>query len=116
MLSGSLDALLRPVVEVQVRGSGGASAFTAIVDTGFTGGLAIPTLAIHRLGLPRHSGRISQFANGRFGVTYTYWGEVEWVNGWIGLEILEGQIDEAIVGAGLLRGYELFVDYGPKQA
>jgi predicted aspartyl protease len=116
MLQGIVDVLGRPRVTVAVRGSYGTAHFEAIVDTAFTGTFSLPLSEIQRLGLLRHSSRMSVFADGRAGVIYTYWSEIEWVGSWMNTEVWESGVSEAIVGAGLLRGYELIVNYGPAQS
>lgn len=116
MLHGTIDPVGMPRVTVVVRGPHGSTRFEAIVDTGFTATLSLPGDSIRRLGLLRHSIRPSLFADGQYGVNYTFWGEVEWVDGWMSLEILENNLGEALVGAGLLRGRQLLVDYGAAQS
>ena len=116
MLSGSLDPYGMPRVRLAVRGPYGSDYVDVIVDTGFGGTLSLPPDVIRKLGLLRHGTRLSVFADGSRSVTYTFWGEVEWLTGWMSLEILQGGSVEAMVGASLLRGHELVVNYGPAQS
>ena len=51
----------RPQVAVVVRGPYGTARFDAIVDTGFSGTLAVPGNELRRLGLLRHSVRFSDY-------------------------------------------------------
>ena len=51
MIRGRIDQRLRPIVGVDVIvAGGGVEQVTAIVDTGFSGFLSLPTDAIARLG------------------------------------------------------------------
>ena len=81
------------------------------MDTGFTGTLSIPAHVIQSLGLLRYSIRLSTFADGGTGVTRTFWGEVDWIEGSVSIEVLEGSVPEAMIGAGMLGGHVLLVDY-----
>lgn len=113
MLRGNLDPSGLPRVPIVIRGPFGTRRYDAIVDTGFDGTLALPGDEIQRLGLLRHGVRYMRSSNNQVGPTRTYWCEADWFNGWVGFEVLQAGVPEALVGAGLLRGHELVVDYGP---
>ena len=52
MIAGSVDGLRRPAIVIEVRdGDGQARSVDAYVDTGFSGDLTLPKIAIERLRL-----------------------------------------------------------------
>lgn len=53
MASVSLDDLNRPTVEVTVIGPKGEKAVTAVIDTGFSGFLSVPSDVLQTIGLPQ---------------------------------------------------------------
>ena len=115
-MRGKLDAFQRPRLQLRIRGPYGSTVFEAVVDTGFTGTLSLPPDVIQRLGLLRRNSRPMMAADGQVRVVATYAGEVAWGQGWMAVEVTAGFISEALIGAGLLRGSELRVDYGPARS
>lgn len=115
-LSGSIDARGHPRVKVVLRGPFGHSQVDAIVDTGFNGALSVPEQNVARLGLRKRTVRLTRFADGTLRTVPVYHIEIEWVDGATFAEALESNLPDVLIGAGLLRGHQLMVDYGPAQS
>lgn len=68
MIYGAVSARLEAVVPVRVRGPRGAILdLDAVVDTGFTASLTLPSTAVVALGLNRQSGGGACWRMGPFG-------------------------------------------------
>ena len=116
MLQGTLDSWQRPQVTVAVRGPYGTASLDVVIDTAFTGAFSMPDGEIRRLGLHPRGARPLQAADGTVKPVPTFVCEVEWMNGWLSLEVVSSPLPVALIGAGLLRGHELIVNYGPAQS
>jgi clan AA aspartic protease len=115
-LEGSIDARGMPRVPITLRGPWGSENVEAVVDTGFTGSLSAPPGLIRRLGLRHHDNRPTVLANGSLFVAAVYLARLEWLDGEIIPEVMESYNSEVLIGARLLRGHVLHVDYGPAQS
>lgn len=115
-LLGSLDIYGRPRVWITLRGPFGIEQVEAIIDTGTTAAVSVSLALAQRLGLPRFNHKWVLGADGQVRQVTTYLADVRWVSGWEPAEALESGITEVLVGAGLLRGHELIVNYGPAQS
>lgn len=102
-VSGRLEAILR----VQVRGPSGAVAeFDAVIDTGYTGLLTLPTEGAETLGLERGMGGQATLADGSARRFDTFTAELEWGGEW--REVVVSALgSEVLVGMRLLAGHEL---------
>ena len=112
MLQGSLDSRGLPRIGVWLRGPFGSETVSAVVDTGFTGALSLPAHLVRRLGLPRRSLRPTVLAAGTLRVVHTYLLDVIWFDAPVPVEVYLTDGPDATVGAGLLRGHVLTIDYG----
>jgi clan AA aspartic protease len=96
-------------VEVVVRGPTGAERrIAAIVDTGFTGALTLPTPVVDELSLPFVIEQRAILADGRQVVARAYEATIVWDRH----ERLVRSLatgSTALIGMGLLNGYELVV-------
>ena len=101
------------VIALDVLGREGRARRTeAVVDTGFTGYLAIPADAAASLGLPERGSETFMLADGSEAVLPVYRGEVLWHGK--GLRIPIGQADGGVlIGMSLLRGSRLTVEARP---
>jgi len=115
-LSGSIDARGHPRVEVVLRGPFGHDRVDGIVDTGFTRAVSVPEEWVTRLGLRRRTIRPTRLADGTLRTVQVYHIEIEWVTGPTLAEALESSLPDLLIGAGLLRGHQLVVDYGAAQS
>jgi len=79
MISGTVNARLEAVIPLRVREPGGAEMdFDAVVDTGFTSSLTMPSAAVVALGLVRQSGGSVVLGDGSVRAFHVYAAEVEW--------------------------------------
>ncbi len=96
-------------MEVVVRGPTGAERrIAAIVDTGFTGALTLPTPVVDELSLPFVIEQRAILADGRQVVARAYEATIVWDRH----ERLVRSLatgSTALIGMGLLNGYELVV-------
>lgn len=115
-MQGSLDARGHPRLALQLRGPLSSTTVQAIVDTGFTGALSIPSRWVTRLGLPQRDIRPTVLADGSYRVVRIYLIDIDWIGGVVTAEAFESASDEVLVGAGLLQGRLLTVDYGPARS
>ena len=113
MIRGVVNARHEAVVRLRVRGPGGAELdFEALIDTGFTGSLTLPSAAVTALGLVRQSGGSVALGDGSVRHFDVYAAEVEWEGNW--RPVLVSAIgDEILVGMRLLAGHELRVAVVP---
>lgn len=108
--SGVVNANREAVVRLLVRGPGGAVAVVdAVIDTGYSGVMALPAALCMTLGLPQRAGVTTVLADGSSRRVASYAAEVEWGGGWrlVAVTAVGG---EALVGMGLLAGNELRVE------
>jgi clan AA aspartic protease len=113
MIRGTVDARLEAVIRLRVRGPGGAELdFDAVIDTGFTSSLTLPSTAVTSLGLVRQSSSAVTLGDGTVRSFDVYAAEVEWDGNW--RSVLVSAIgDEVLVGMRLLAGHELRVAVVP---
>jgi clan AA aspartic protease len=113
VIRGSVTTNREPVVRLRVRGPGGAVAdVDLVVDTGFTGALALPVGVVVTLGLPWRSGGTAVLADGSTHQTDYYEAELEWGPGW--LSVLAMSVGpESLLGMRLLAGHRLSVEGSP---
>ena len=107
MIQGVVNARSEVILPLRVRGSGGAVlVFDAVIDTGFTGSLTLPSAAVAALGLVRQSGDSAVLADGSIRHFGVYASDVEWDANW--RPILASAVgDEILVGMRLLARHEL---------
>jgi clan AA aspartic protease len=110
MIRGTVNARLEAVLRLRVTGPTGIDMeVDAVVDTGFTGSLVLPTTAIGALGLTRRSGGSATLADGTVRHFDTYGAEVEW-DGTKRGAVVSAVGTEALIGMMLLDGHELRVE------
>lgn len=113
MISGTVNARLEAVIRLRVRGPGGAELdFDAVIDTGFTSSLTLPSTAVTALGLVRQSGGSAVLGDGSVRSFDVYAAEVEWDGNWRPV-LVSAVGDEVLLGMRLLAGYELRVAVVP---
>jgi clan AA aspartic protease len=107
MIRGMVNTRREAVVRLRLRGSRGAELeVKAVVDSGFTSSIALPTAVVTALGLVRQSGGGAVLADGtvcQFGI---YAANVEWDGAWRSV-LVSAVGDEPLVGMRLLAGHEL---------
>lgn len=111
-MKGHVDWLNRPMQPLTVRGPYGHEQGEAMIDTGFTNSLTLPSSVVQRLGLRRESIAPSRLADGSVANAYTYWVDVDWVDGPRRCIVFEVDLPEWLIGRSLLDGYLLEIDFG----
>ena len=113
MIRGTVNARLEAVLRLRVRGPGGAELdVDAVVDTGFTSSLTLPSAAVTALGLVRQSGGSVVLGDGSVRHFDVYAAVVEWDGNWRPV-LVSAVGDEVLVGMRLLAGHELRVAVVP---
>ena len=109
MASGAVRGLV-PIVTVSVMGKDGAlRRFQAVLDTGFTGTVALPVADVQRLGLSNPQTEKVRFANGESGGCDVYQTNVLRDGTEMGADIYAIGA-EPLVGMALLRGSRVTMD------
>ena len=109
MASGVVRSLV-PLIPLVVRGrDGGLRRYQAVLDTGFTGTVALPAPDVQRLGLSNPQTEHVTFANGESGNCDVYFADVLWDG-----EEQPAKIyaigEDPLVGMALLRGSRVEMD------
>ena len=113
MIQGTVNARLEAVIRLRVRGPGGVEMdFEAVVDTGFTSSLTLPSTAVTALGLVRQSSSAATLGDGSVRRLDVYAAEVEWDGAWRPV-LVSAVGDEVLVGMRLLAGHDLRVAVVP---
>ena len=95
------------------RTAGGAAiVVSAILDTGFTGALALPASTIATLGLSRQSSRSARLGDGTVRQLELFAAEVEWAGWWRPILVHPVGCD-ALIGTRLLNGSRSTIDRAP---
>jgi len=110
MMTGTIDNF-RPHLRLYVKGAGGYGIFEFTIDTGYEGTLTLSESDCLALQLPFIKERDFQLANGAPIKCNTYRLAVEWDSRIIDVEIL-ALGEEALLGAQMLEGYKLCLDFG----
>ena len=109
MASGVVRGLV-PIVAVSIMGKDGAlRRFQAVMDTGFTGAVALPVPDVQRLGLSNPKQEEVRFANGESGNCDVYLTDVVWDGGEMNVKLYAMGV-EPLVGMALLRGNRVTMD------
>src|SRR5687768_15517636 len=83
MIRGLVNARREAVVALRLRGPSGAEIeVQAVVDSGFTASLTLPSALVGALNLTRQSGGGAVLADGSVRQLDIYAAEVAWVAGW----------------------------------
>jgi len=113
MIRGLVNALQEAVVRLRVRGPSGIELdLDALVDTGFTASLTLPTVVVAALGLVRQSGGRAALADGSRVQFDIYAADVAWGSSWRPV-LVTAVGDEALIGMRLLAGHELRIEVVP---
>lgn len=111
-VTGYVDELRQPRIELTVKGNRKAIGIEPVVDTGFDGYLSLPVAVAIPLGLEL-KGRVPvELADGSMKSELTFRGMVIWQGREYSIEIFLTESKEALVGSGLMQGQELTISYG----
>ena len=107
MIIGNVNANLEAVVQLEVIGENKQrQEIEAIIDTGYTGFLTLPSTIIRALGLTWCMRQEGILGDGSVCMFNVYEASTIWDDRVRSLEINESETDP-LVGMGLLEGYEL---------
>jgi clan AA aspartic protease len=110
MIQGEVNARGEAVIRCRLRGpSGSETEIDAVVDTGFTASLTLPSAAIAMLGLAHHLSSRAVLTDGSRRQFDIYAAELEWSGGWRPV-LISALGNEALVGMRLLAGHELRIE------
>jgi len=114
MIGGVVDAMLEPIVELELHGPHGRLRRIAfVVDTGYTGGLALPPSIIQDLNLEWKRSDRAILADGSIVQYDCFSVEVVWDSTTSRIEADESDT-ASLLGTALLRGYELKAEMRPR--
>jgi clan AA aspartic protease len=107
MIVGNVNTKREPVVQLAVFGENQQrQGIKAIIDTGYTGFLTLPSTIITTLGLTWYMQQEGILGDGSLCMFNVYEASVIWDGQIRTIEINESEADP-LVGMGLLEGYEL---------
>ena len=109
MITGHVNLQREAIVPIRVLGDGGyEQEVDAIIDTGFTGQLTLPTHRIVALGLVWLTQGQTMLGNGQIDVYDVYEAVVIW-DGQPRTILVEEADTTPLIGMDLMDGYDLFV-------
>jgi clan AA aspartic protease len=109
VIAGVVNANLEPVIALRIRSMKGIEIdMDAVVDTGFSGFLTLPTQTVSTLGLSRYSVSSAMLADGTVRHFDLFQAEVLWNNTWRRV-LVTALGTEVLAGMQLLEGHELRV-------
>ena len=110
MIRGKVSGNQQALVTVEIMdGEGRLQSLEAILDTGFTGYLTLPTESIQRLGLPSVGQRTFELANGELFEFEAYLAGVSW-HGRLSDALVLKSDSAPLLGMTLLWGSRVTVD------
>ena len=113
-LVGIVNSRRDAIVPLTIRGPAGEAHVDAIVDTGFSGFLLLPSVLIEQLALLRLGTTSTTLADGTQRPMYVYTVAVSWLDEIRTGPALAGPTGEVLLGTTLLANSRLTVDY-PEQ-
>ncbi len=113
MIRGVVNARREGIVRLRVRGpSGVESDVDALVDSGFTSSLTLPTTTVAALGLVRRSSSSAVLADGSVRKFDIYAAEVVWGGTWRAV-LVSAVGNEPLMGMRLLARHKLVMEVVP---
>jgi clan AA aspartic protease len=109
MMQGYVNENYEAMISVAVKNGSSLKSFDAVIDTGFTGFLSLPTDIIIELGLEWSYRDRATLGDGSETVFDVYNAEIVW-NGQLRSIEIDAAETEPLLGMALLRGYRLQVD------
>ncbi len=110
-LAGSVTPRGDALVELRIAGPNGQTTLTCLIDTGFTGALALPERLAERLKLTRLGPMTARLADGSETALETYEADVYWLGDRRHVRALTLHGPTALIGVRLLRAHRLLIDY-----
>jgi clan AA aspartic protease len=115
ILQGSIDNRNQLWVPITVAGDHGQQTISALLDTGFTGELLLPLQIAVPLGLKLAGVAPYQLADGSISQQMLFSASVSWGTQTRPVTVSVLDVEDALIGGGLLHGYVLLVDFQQKQ-
>jgi clan AA aspartic protease len=109
MMQGYVNENYEAMISVAVKNGNSLKSFDAVIDTGFTGFLSLPTAIIIELELQWSYRDRATLGDGSETVFDVYNAEILW-NGQLREIEIDSAETEPLLGMALLRGYRLQVD------
>jgi clan AA aspartic protease len=109
MIQGYVNENFEAIISVSVKNGNSLKSFNAVIDTGFTGFLSLPTAIIIELGLQWSYRDRATLGDGSETVFDVYNAEILW-NGQLREIEIDAAETEPLLGMALLRGYRLQID------
>jgi clan AA aspartic protease len=107
MMIGSVNSRREAIIQFAVLGRNNQrKAIKAVIDTGYTGFLTLPSAIITKLGLTWYMQEEGILGNGSLCIFNVFEATVIWDGQIKSIEVNESETDP-LVGMGLLEGYEL---------
>jgi clan AA aspartic protease len=107
MIQGVVSGHSEAIVKLRIRGPAGADRVVdAVIDTGFSAGLGLPSTTVAGLGLARHWSGTGMLADGSVRQFDVYAAEVEWDGSWRPVFVWAVG-EQALLGMRLLARHEL---------
>jgi len=112
-MTGVVDGFGRALVPVRLKkpAVGKFVKVQAWIDTGFTGELVLPKAVVRSLGLSSANVVKAELGDVSIAVIHTYGCELEWFGERRVIEALETTGEHPLIGATLLKGHRLTIDY-----
>lgn len=110
MASGFFDSDFEPTIELEVVGPDGARSFTAIIDTGFNGGITLPIDWIEDLGLSQAGDEQMVLADGSLTAAPLFDAYVI-LNETAYNVVVADASGKPIAGTNLFWGFSLYVEF-----
>ena len=107
MIKGRVSWLLEAMVSVEIQDAdGNLRSFRCVLDTGFTGYIALPAVSIRQLGLTPMGPRDTTFLDSYSAPLSAYDGIAYWHGQPVEVTVLETQL-ESVIGMALLENSTL---------
>jgi predicted aspartyl protease len=111
MIVGTVNARLEAIVRLRLRGPTGIETVVdAVIDSGYTGSLTLPTAMVAALGLLRQSGGSAPLADGSTRSFDIFAAEVDWDGAWRAV-LVSALGDEPLLECGSWRGTSCGLTY-----
>ena len=114
-LQGSIDDKNQLWIPITVTGQHSHVEISALIDTGFTGELLLPLRIAVPLGLSLTGVADCHLANGSISQQMLFSASMSWGTQTRQVTVNVVDVEDALIGGGLLHGYVLTVDFQQKQ-
>lgn len=114
ILHGQIDERNQLWVTIKVGGQQSQEEIRALIDTGFTGELLLPLRIAVPLGLKLAGVASFQLADGSISNQMLFSASTSWGTQTRAVTVNVSEVEDALIGTGLLHGYILLVDFQKK--